>query len=210
MDLRTFIKESVKREIKLILREGDRKDFSMEELLACQTPNDAKHYLYNTLNYFAEGTYRIVFVVDDKRIIKQGMTDKGIKQNKREVENSRCLPKEYVVQVYDHHPEFWWVIEERVETLDEVSMPNLFLKKTGFQRLLLDSNIIMKLIVGAVDELQSSPYIDDLNESFLENAWYAGFINAITDCGVGYKDFHPGNWGFRPSTGDLVLLDLGF
>jgi NAD kinase len=48
------------------------------------------------------------------------------------------------------------------------------------------------------------------NKTWLKNKWYAGLIAGLRKCQVQADDFHHKNWGIRPTTGDLVLLDLGF
>jgi hypothetical protein len=40
--------------------------------------------------------------------------------------------------------------------------------------------------------------------------WYRGLIANLQGCRVGSDDFGTNNWGVRSSTGELVLIDLGF
>jgi hypothetical protein len=68
--------------------------------------------------------------------------------------------------------------------------------------------VIMLTIHEAVENISGQKTA--ISNQWMKSKWYAGLIRALRNCQVHAEDFHYKNWGIRPSTGELVLLDLGF
>ena len=221
-NLNKFIQEVIKEELNRMLE--DTEGFSLEQLKTCPTPASAKQYLDSHLEKVGEGHFRITYGLDENTVIKIGKPDsKDTMQNAQESRNSRCLPKRYVVQVLDKHPEFWCIVMERLQRLSLGQFVAEFEKRIGSSvpykpdgrgyDLEQKESSIMLAIEAATQP--TNPYnsydpVAKNNKQWLQNKWYAGLIAALRKCQVQSDDFHYKNWGIRPGTGELVLLDLGF
>jgi hypothetical protein len=220
-NLNKFIQEVIKEELNRMLE--DTEGFSLEQLKTCPTPASAKQYLDSHLEKVGEGHFRITYGLDEKTVIKIIKPDsEDIMQNAQEARNSRCLPKRYVVQVLDKHPEFWWIVMERLQGLSREQFVAEFEKRIGspvpykpdgrgYDLEQKESKIMMAIEFGAEPAYANvQGERKTLNDQWLQNKWYAGLIAALRKCQVQSDDFHYKNWGIRPGTGELVLLDLGF
>lgn len=197
----------------------DSEGFSLEELKTCPTPEIAKQYLDSHLERVGEGHFRITYGLDENTVIKIGKPDSGdTLQNAQEARNSRCLPKKYVVQVIDKHPEFWWIVMERLQKLSLPEFVAAFEQKVGapvpykpdgrgYDLEQKESKIMMAIEYGS-DATNQNHFPEHIQ--WMKNKWYAGLIAALRKCQVQSDDFHHKNWGIRPGTNELVLLDLGF
>jgi hypothetical protein len=81
----------------------------------------------NGLRYLGEGSSRVVFVLDSKRVIKIAINMKGIAQNRAELELShdREAP---IARVYQYDTDMWWLVSELVRPL---TSPEEFKALTG-------------------------------------------------------------------------------
>ncbi len=220
MLLKTFIKEVIERE-KRRLREVAAEEFSLETLKTCTSPEEAQAYLEYHLEKVGAGVFRVVYGLDDQRVIKFA---EDVTQNSQEVRNSRCLPNKYVIQVLDKHPEFWWIVVERVQKLSVGQFVTEFEKRAGAPVIYTSdghgydaeqkaSKIMIAIEFGTQPHhpwMKQDTEEKRNNEQWMKSKWYAGLIAALRKCQVQADDFHSKNWGIRPSTGQLVLLDLGF
>jgi hypothetical protein len=218
MRLKKFIQEAVHKEFMRCIQE-DTSDgvFSMQQLNACHSLEEAFDYLTRTLKYLNEGMYRATFLLDKTRVIKIALPQADDNQNAQELENSKCLPKNYVVQVVDHHPDFWWIIEEKLTPMNEVEFVSKFLSVTGQEDLEMEYDMDDQAISSSIELgvygtvfSENKLKIVKYHRAFSQSPWYMGLIKALKKCQVSSADFHAGNWGIRPTTGELVILDLGF
>jgi hypothetical protein len=221
MLLKTFIKEVIEGEKRRLRESASSKEFSLETLKACTFPEQAMEYLDTHLEKAGAGFYRVVYGLDDQRVIKFSY---DTTQNSQEVRNSRCLPSKYVIQVLDKHPEFWWIVVERVQKLSIGEFIAEFEKHAGAPVIYTSDGrgydleqkttaIMAAIEFGTQTQhpfMQAETEVKKNNEQWMKSKWYAGLIAALRKCQVVADDFHSKNWGIRPSTGQLVLLDLGF
>jgi hypothetical protein len=227
MNLRTFIKKVLKEEL---TRLEDRSEgFSFDALNACETLEDAEQYAKTHLERVGQGLFRTAYGLDDNTVLKVLRTDGDDidhMQNAQEARNASCLPKRYVAQVLRKHPEFWWIVVERVNPLTIEKFIAELEKRLGpipvaknatemdtkpvstLDGLDSKENAFMMAVEYAVNSpSSSSPYNI---KQWMTNKWYRGLIQAIRTCQVEAHDFHHKNWGIRASTNELVILDLGF
>lgn len=222
-NLNKFIQEVVKKELNRIIEQGVDENFSLEQLRVQPTPESAKQYLDSHLEKVGEGHFRITYGLDENTVIKINKPNsEDTMQNAQEARNSRCLPKRYVVQVLDKHPEFWWIVMERLQGLSRERFVAEFEKRIGslvpykpdgrgYDLEQKESRIMMAIEFGVQPyNSQSQGEIMKTHNEWMKNKWYAGLISALRKCQVQSDDFHHKNWGIRPGTGELVLLDLGF
>lgn len=218
MSLYQLIQEITQQELKIILEHSDQ-GFSLEVLKTIKTPEEAENYIRKHLEKTGEGWYRTTFGIDETAVIKLNNSDsEDVMQNAKEARNARCLPKKYVAQLLDKHQEFWWIVMERVQTLSRAQFVAEFEKRVGgpvpFKtdgkgyELEEKEAVIMLTIHAAVEGLSGQNTA--VSNQWMKSKWYAGLIRALRSCQVHAEDFHYKNWGIRPSTGELVLLDLGF
>jgi hypothetical protein len=198
--------------------------FDFEQFSQFTDRSKALRYLVTSnIKQLGSGTFRAAFQLDENRVIKIATINEGVDHNTREVKNSKCLGPDYAVQVLDHHPEFWWLIEEKVKLIKEDKLfVSLFLKKIGVSKenySFIDDLAIQQAIEIAASGKIVSQYKDDwsfarllkANQHWLRiSGWYGGLINQLRTCKVGADDFNYNNWGIRPGTGELILIDLGF
>lgn len=165
------------------------------------------------------GSFRYTWILDDQRVLKLIKGVDKIYQNKQELKNSKCLGPTYSVQVLDHHPQFYWLIEERVEHVDDEQLVALFnerlrTKLTNRTETLsgidMDTTfMIMNIISDLVRNKKRQAY-RDIYKQFESSEWFVGLLTKLKMCKVSSDDFITENWGLRKNTNELVLLDLGF
>jgi hypothetical protein len=209
MDLKTYIKEVTNAELRKVLRETitGGATFSIQELESITEPRLIMSYLNKTLGGTALGGQgRVVYNIDDKTIVKFAY-DSDYQQNKVELENSLCLGEKYAVKVIHHHPKFYWLIEERLKLLSLEAFNKEILNRTGVK---------MDGVFDFPDAVQTEMHDKISKQAEIHNAemkkspWYLGLLRGLKKCTINSRDFHYANWGIRPSTGELILLDLGF
>lgn len=210
--------------VESLLCEGS---FSVENLKSIPSHDDFNteiayltRYLTQTLGQpNTDGSYRLVWSIDDTHVIKLVKRSGFANQNQNEKTNAACLGTSHSIQVFDHHPRFFWIVEEQVKPLSEKEFSHEFGKKVGIKfgaRTQLKSGIytnttlmISDVIEELVEERPSARY-EGLHDQFQKSPWFNDLIQALQGCKVSSQDLHWGNWGIRPSTGELVILDLGF
>ena len=234
MKIKSFIKKTIHNELFSILSENNSNPFDMRALQKCKTLKEAKFYIEKTLKYMDEGVSRATFELDKDRIIKVALREADVEQNEREVINAKCMTKKYAVEVVDYHPKFWWVIEEKLETLSEEEFGKFFLYQVetdpegwetegleiDWERVFNNPSAAEMTIANAISvavrgfgSVNRKEFVNRMtvvDRQFSKSQWYVGLIAALKGCKVASDDFHGGNWGIRPSTGEFVLLDLGF
>lgn len=185
--------------------------FSFKEFRRFNKLDEIYDYLSSTLQQpLGQGEYRSTWELNSKTILKVATQPVSIGQNKNEVRNAACLGENYAVKVLEHHPEFLWIVEEKLKTLTEPEFEAKISKIIGME---LDWYKAKRLIYNSVLIAQGSSiqgYDDLYDQLHQNNSWFRGLIDGLKQCNVESHDFHDGNWGIRQSTGQLVLLDLGF
>lgn len=189
--------------------------FSIEELHKRTELLDIINYVNGTLGQaIGGGVARKVWVIDEHQIIKVINYEGEEWQNKNEVDNAWCLGEELAVKVLDNHENFFWIIEERLKVLGEEETLRIIAEKLGFK--LKNWRQLRTFFKKSVDWINNgdegfSP--SDLmafKTIYKRSEWYQSLIGGLSTCEVKSSDFHDENWGYRESTGQLVLLDLGF
>jgi hypothetical protein len=183
-----------------------------------ERPKALRYLVTSSLKLLGSGTFRATFKLDENKVIKIATMIDGIEHNINEQKNSKCLGSDYAVTIYDAHPENWWLIEERAEILEEGPFISLFFTKLGIDQRnypFVDEMFIRKAIeYAATNKIVYNSEINTLiktNQYWLKTSkWYKEFIEKIQVCSVGADDFTSNNWGVRPNSGELILIDLGF
>lgn len=197
--------------------------FDFQEFSAIPDRIQAVRYLMKSkVKIVGKGTFRAAFHLNDSKIIKIATMIEGSNHNKRELQHSRCLGKKFAVEVYENHPEFWWIVEERANLLSDDEFVDAFFANLGIDRNLYpyfnDMDIQQTIEIAQSGRVESQ-YRDDYvfenklkasREWLARSEWFKNLIDGLKQCNVGSDDFGTQNWGIRPSTGELIIIDLGF
>lgn len=198
------------------LEEETKPEFDFDHFSKLERPKALRYLVQTNLKKINSGATRSVFRLDSAKVIKIATMEAGVFHNQQEFLSSTCLSSKYSVVVIERHPEFWWLIEEYLEPFfsedrfEDVFFKHLGIHESWYQGLNGD-DIVGAIKLGVWGSKHELPKRQEANEDWFTNSsWYAGLINAIKTCDVDPVDFYSENWGVRPSTGELVLLDLGF
>lgn len=193
------------------------KSFSFLTLKSLKTSKEIREYVRSSLKKLGTGQGRAAYEIDNDKILKLALSDSKAYQNKNEVDNAKCLGPSYSVKVYSNDPRYIWIIEERVtpfKTKEE--FVNKFNELTNIQdpELKFKSSVDLRDFLADIFSFESggssTRYQNRHNFLMKNNEWYKGFVEKLKGCQVASWDFHSNNWGIRPSTGEMVLLDVGF
>ncbi len=162
------------------------------------------NYCKQNLTYLAQGTSRIVFAIDDERVLKLAKNAKGIAQNEGEcMYDFQNYYGDYVAKVFDSHPQDLWIEMEKAVKIS----PTKFRQITGVDFKDMDvylSNKFAKNYHNTQDP-RISAFMDD-NE----------FMQELSEM-VGQYELLPGDigklnsWGLVKRGGRemAVLIDFG-
>lgn len=86
--------------------------FDMKRFKSLKTFRDRTNYCLSELKYLGMGSARMVFEVDDEKVLKLAYNKKGLAQN--EAEADWFLPSYGIfAEVYDMHPSYQWIEMEK-------------------------------------------------------------------------------------------------
>lgn len=215
--------KTLKEFINWLQKEQFPNSFSLETLKKIQSTKPSEKELNLILSYLQrtlgkpsqKGSSRAVWILNDIQVLKVGLIYEELDQNKREVKNIKCMGETYAPKLYDFHPHFYWILMEKIEPIvSEAQFVEQFSKQVGLQlqpRMKIndiDSNIAL-VITNLIGGFQTKTY-KDLLMKLNESSWFKTLIAKMKKCRMDPGDLHYENWGIRPSTRELILLDLGF
>jgi hypothetical protein len=212
--------EAQKRSIKAM--EADPKQFQKAMIAFKASVEAIDNMLYDgTLGFIDQGSGRDTYRLDKNHVIKialgdtvateieiaeeQGklrkrffsMIQRGIAQNKAEVNSNDCAEPEVVTRVVDQDPGFLWVIEEYASP---IRSNEEFSKLTGIAFMKLQGLIKMS------DRDRTAEIRRDTH--FSQNPWFMKIVKTMKNCGLSWVDLvtleHYGRIGKR-----VVLVDHG-
>lgn len=82
--------------------------FSFEELNNLRTYAAKKRYIESHLEKIGSGTSRLVYKVDEEKVLKLAKNAKGLSQNEEEV-NKSAYDLDIFANVFDYDDEFYWI-----------------------------------------------------------------------------------------------------
>lgn len=200
------------KELLLFLEEEQsRTSFSIEKLKSLSIFREVLIYVESSLGAAqAQGGYRKTWDIGDGTVLKVVKLKSHTSQNIKEKENIECLGPRFAVRLIDHDAvNHFWLLEEKLEPVSPEEYVDHFNRLLG-QR--FDSSMEFGTLFTMLTQkrLELPEYRALQRKLFEENEWFRAFQAAIQGCNVPSWDFRPANWGRRPSTGEIVLLDLGF
>jgi 8-oxo-dGTP pyrophosphatase MutT (NUDIX family) len=154
------------------------------------------------LTEIGHGLTRVVYALDDQRVLKIARTPQATKYNEREYEYSSCPGAEkYLAKVLEHDVKFRWIVMERAEVNEQ-----------KIERIIAGWFRVPTTIHNMFGKLGSSPetVISLLKPKFEGGnveEWLINLAKMVKKCGVQTTDFHTGNIGIRKNTGELIFID---
>lgn len=164
------------------------------------------------LRFLGEGSSRIVFALDSKKVLKLAIDVRGVAQNKAEVETFQSSPNGLVASIFRFDPAYQWVISELVRPLNDA---NEFQQLTGiswgiFRRLVGENHEDWKGnipdILRRVGQKNTSPHMV-YNNPFTKNAMNS--LARLPTPLLGADLNRIEHWGKTPDQ-RVVLLDYGY
>ncbi len=175
-----------------------------------------KNFGFKTIG---EGSGRVVYSIDDQKVIKIAKTPAAFKYNENEFKLFNCnkeLGSKYLARVFEKGEDSSWVTMEKVTPVRGEQELNQRLNKlvnevAGGQEIFSDIINIGPMIERArsPNPNQKSILIKKFNEINKPNSWFSDLYNLLTACKISAHDLRPDNWGIRKD-GSLVILDFGF
>lgn len=160
LSMKSFIKNMIREGL---IGEDYPMSFSMDKFKSLNTFKQRISYCQKNLkNYIGEGSARMVFMIDDTKVLKLAMNEKGLAQNKSELELSRNPKyKDIVALTIDSDPKNLWIEMELARKANN----NDFVSILGFDitsLLTYIKYVDMKVNIG--DEKKAMFYYNLLNQ----------------------------------------------
>jgi hypothetical protein len=226
-DLKKFIKEVVKQTLK--------ENFVGKDIIQqLKSAEDVEHVFeileQSGVKKLGEGSSRSVYRIATNKVIKvaggeRADIDAGMGQNQAEVSvYTNPTTKNIVPIIYDYHPDFWWIISERVNVYKS---PVEFQQDTGlssaFTRELIetlsqygveDGKILLKHRYDVEKEattLRSKNFVTNYENAFFGTSkdFFEELLYLVTNNELIPADIRYDHFG-KTANGRIVLLDSGY
>lgn len=180
----------------------------IEQLLNKLSGDELLDRLKATLKVAGEGRSRIVFFLDDRRVLKVAINEWGFEQNESE---SRCTKEGVTPKIYAKSKTYEWLISERVKIANQSDIDDKLNDLLG-----IDNLDELKSIIwagsheawAAKDTVMHSS-LSDLHDRMIKRSpWYKSLFDLIYECDTDLDEIRYDNVGLN-SKGDIVVLDTG-
>jgi hypothetical protein len=167
----------------------------------------------NNLQLLGTGSGRFVFDIGEDKALK--LAPVKTEQNIREWKHWKCVQgtpaEDMFVKVFDKADDFRWLIVERVVGFRTDERPIQLI----FHTILNTANDTDLTEEKLGDYFGSTLYdlwtkIESQDDPPFDSFWYNTLKTAIKTCRINIGDFIADNLGYRPSTGEFVILDFGY
>jgi hypothetical protein len=191
-----------------VLIEDYPKSFNMEHFKSLTTFNQRIDYCERELTRISSGSSRIVYKIDDEKVLKLAKNKKGLAQNEVEADyGQHTYFNNLLAKIFDFHPEFLWVEMELAkkvnnsdfERLAECKIKDMYEYLSNFWSNQKGKQILYR---------QPKELVEYLNE----NHFTSLIMDFISNVGNGPGDFGKLNsYGIVKRNGedDLVIIDFG-
>lgn len=170
-------------------------------------------HIGNSFKRLGGGGTRDAFDIGDNKVLKIAfdVDFEAYQQNQNEWDISHCGGPKFLTKVYEHAENFNWIIAEKVDSITDQALSTLLSLKLGVKGVKrVDSNKFRLIIEQGLQKNFTSPPGKIYLELRKYNQWFLEFTDTLIKCNIEHSDFKFDNWGIRPSTGELVVLDYGF
>lgn len=194
-----------------ILDEDYPPSFDMEEFKSLSSFNKRIKYCESNLKRISSGSSRIVYAIDDEKVLKLGKNSKGLSQNEIEIEYGQYRDLDDIVaKIFDYQENWLWVEMELARKLKVAD----FKRITGFN--FKDFCIAITNYGNQVNKHKNTLTYPKLDEEIIEAMWEDEFMYGIFSF-IGNYDLPVGDltrlnsygWVKRDGEDHIVIIDYG-
>lgn len=168
----------------------------------------------NNLQLLGTGSGRFVYDIGEGKAVKLAPLEP--EQNKREAEHWGCVKhtaaRKVFVEVIEAAPDYKWLIAEKVVGFRTDKEPLQLIVNSILETLNNPEEItaaeIEDYFCYSLEGFWSHISSDEIPP--FDSSWYNDLKSVIQSCGIIVEEFLADNLGYRPSTGELVILDFGY
>lgn len=203
-----WIKDAIRESLReMILPEAYPESFSMEEFKSITSFKNKVEYANQHLQRLSSGSSRVVFKIDDEKVLKVAKNKKGIDQNEMEIDSGKNSTYSILAEVYDYDNDgYYWVEMELVKPIKSLQR---FEELSGFSL----PKIHQYLTFVKRTNKNSSPPEDA--EKISESEFMTSLMFYVDDFDL--TNILPGDFGKLNSYGEvlrdgqpeIVLIDFG-
>lgn len=200
--LKTIIKE----EYNNIMDEDYPASFDMEYFKTLSSYKKRIEYATEHLHRLSSGSSRIVFKIDDEKVLKLAYNRKGLAQNETEIEFSNDSYINHIfADTFDYHPDFLWLEMELCKKLNYVRFQELTgLRFVDFSDMIRYEHSRINSRGGGASFREPDNYDD-----FIENEFLGYIIDYIGNFDIPYGDLIRISTYGENSKNEVVLVDYG-
>jgi mRNA-degrading endonuclease RelE of RelBE toxin-antitoxin system len=189
--------------------------FSFEEFNNIKSYNGKLKYANERLQKISSGSARVVYKVDEEKVLKIAKNKKGIGQNSIESDWGLQRMSDIVAKIFDTNEDHFWVEMELAKKLT----PNRFKQLTGMS---LNEVQDMLRVMETLNNSSRRKYLKqeqlkELHDEFSQKVNDNEFLNSLTDMIMNFGMKYPGDFGRVNSYGEVlregvptvVLVDFG-
>lgn len=182
--------------------------FNMDEFKGLKSFAARIRYCEQHLRRISSGSSRIVYMIDDDKVLKLAKNKKGLAQNEVEYEYSQYYDiSDITAKVFDVDPNMLWIEMELAKKLKKSD----FKRITGFNW----GDFVKVMNNRSIDAGNSNgykmPIEPDLLEAMMEDEFIYSMQTFIADYGIPVGDLiRPSSYGIVDRSGeDIVMIDYG-
>ncbi|NBO23092.1 hypothetical protein EBU94_07135 [bacterium] len=189
------------------LKEDYPESFSFDSFNSIRSYSGKLKYANQRLKKLSSGSSRVVYQVDDKKVLKIAKNKKGLAQNESEADWSKEA-YDVTAKAFNHSPEYFWVEMELAKKLK----PTRFKELTGIS--ISDMQIAMRVLRERMRPVKyfAPKLTPEAEEKLYENEFYMDIERFVAD-----YDMETGDMGRLNSYGEVVrdgnpkvvLVDFG-
>lgn len=200
------INQLIKEEIEQYLDEDYPSSFDMDHFKSLSSFRKRIAYCQEHLNRISSGSGRIVYKIDDEKVLKLAKNRKGVAQNEVEVDYSQDnYIKHLFAETYEFHPDFLWLEMEYCKKLNF----NRFKQLTGvdFKEY---SNMLLyeKERVSSRSSRLKFPEPENYDE-LIENEFIVEVVDYIANYDIPVGDLTRISTYGENSDNEVVIIDYG-
>lgn len=189
--------------------------FSFDEFNNIKSYNGKLKYANERLQKISSGSARVVYKVDEEKVLKIAKNKKGIGQNSIESDWGLQRMSDIVAKIFNTNDDHFWVEMELAKKLT----PNRFKQLTGMSlNEVQDMLRVMETLNNSSRRNYLKPeQLKELQDEFSQKVNDNEFLNSLTDMIMNFGMKYPGDFGRVNSYGEVlregvptvVLVDFG-
>jgi Txe/YoeB family toxin of Txe-Axe toxin-antitoxin module len=189
--------------------------FSFDEFNNIKSYNGKLKYANERLQKISSGSARVVYKVDEEKVLKIAKNKKGIGQNSIESDWGLQRMSDIVAKIFNTNDDHFWVEMELAKKLT----PNRFKQLTGMSlNEVQDILRVMETLNNSSRRKYLKPeQLKELHDEFSQKVNDNEFLTSLTDMIINFGMKYPGDFGRVNSYGEVlregvptvVLIDFG-